>query len=46
MVNVLKFGNTFLFLFSNEMLVMWARIYKMLVSIAKREDPDQTSGAV
>ena len=33
----------FLFVFSNEMLVFRVWIHKMLVRIAKREDPDQTA---
>ena len=37
-----KISNTFLFLFSNKMLVIRAGIHKMLVRIANREDPDQT----
>ena len=32
--------NTFVFLFSNKMMVINARIYKMLVRITNREDPD------
>ena len=36
-----KISNTFLFLFSNEMLVFRAGIHKMLVRIANREDPFQ-----
>ena len=42
-VNVLR--NTFLFLFSNKMLVFRAGIHKMLVRIANREDPDQTASS-
>ena len=38
-----KFSNTFLFLFSNKMLIFWAGIHKMLTRIANREDPDQTA---
>ena len=38
-----KILNTFLFLFSNKMLVFRARIHKMLVRIANREDSDQTA---
>ena len=40
-----KIMNTFLFLFSNKMLVIniRSRIHKMLVRTANREDPDQTS---
>ena len=34
-------SNTFLFLFSNKMLVIRAGIHKMLVRIANREDPDK-----
>ena len=37
MVNVLKFTNTFLFLFSNKMLVIKAGIHKISVRIANRE---------
>ena len=33
--------NTFLFLFSNKLLVFRAGIHKILVIIASREDPDQ-----
>ena len=39
------FSNSFLFLFSNKMLVFRAGIHKMLVRIANREDPDQTASA-
>ena len=38
-----KISNTFLFLFSNKMLVLSAGIHKMLVSIGSRDDPDQTA---
>ena len=38
-----KISNTFLFPFSNKMLVFRAGIHKMLVKIANREDPDQTA---
>ena len=38
-----KISNTFLFLFSVKILVFRAGIRKMLVRIAKREDPDQTA---
>ena len=38
-----KISDTFLFLFSNEMLVSRIGIHKMLVRIANREDPDQTA---
>ena len=38
-----KISNTFLFLFSNKMLVIRAVISKMLAKIANREDPDQTA---
>ena len=46
-VNILNFRTlfevlTFLFLFSNKMLVIRAGIHIMLVRIANREDPDQT----
>ena len=42
-VNILKKSNTFLFFLSNKMLVIRARIHKMLARIANREDPDQTA---
>ena len=38
-----KISNTFLFLFSNEILVIRAGIHKLLVRKANREDPDQTA---
>ena len=38
-----KISNTFLFLFSNKMLVFWAGIHKVLVRIGKREYPDQAT---
>ena len=38
-----KISNTFLFLFSNKILLIRAGIHKMLVRIANREDPDQTA---
>ena len=41
--NVLKFQNTFLFLFSNKVMVIRIGILKMLFRIAYREDPDQTA---
>ena len=34
---------TFLFLISNKMMVLRARIHKLLARIANREDPDQTA---
>ena len=37
-----KILNTFLFQFANKMWVFRAGIHIMLVSIANREDPDQT----
>ena len=40
-----KISNTFVFLFSNKMLVIWAGIHKMAVRIANREDPDQTASS-
>ena len=40
-----KITNTFLFLFSNKMLVFRAGIHKMLVGIANREDPHQTASS-
>ena len=39
----LKISNTFLFLFSNKMLVIRAGIHNMVVRIANSEDPDQTA---
>ena len=36
-----KLSNTFLFLFSNKMLVFRTENHKMLVRITNREDPDQ-----
>ena len=39
----LKILNTFCPLFSNKMFLFRAGIYKMLVRIANREDPDQTA---
>ena len=46
MVNVIIF-NTFLVLFSKKKkLVSKAGIHKMLVRIANKEDPDQTSSAL
>ena len=44
MVNVLKFCVLFS-LFSKKMLLFRAGIYKMLVEIANREDPDQTASS-
>ena len=41
-----KILNTFLFLFSNKMLVIRAGSHKMLGGIANREDPDKTAEAV
>ena len=43
MANVLKFECLFLFLFSNKIFLIRAGIQKMLVRIAKREDPDKTA---
>ena len=40
-----KILNTFLFLFSNKMLVIKAGIHKMLFRIANSEDPDQTASS-
>ena len=37
-----KISNTFLFLFASKMFIR-ARIHKMIVRIANREDPDQTA---
>ena len=41
-----KISNTFLLLFSNKTLVSKAKIYKMLVNIANRVDPDQTGSVL
>ena len=41
----LKISNTFLFLFSNKMFVVWAGIHKMLVRMTNREDTDQTASS-
>ena len=38
-----KISDMFLFLFSNKMLVIRVGIHKMLVRIANREDPGQTT---
>ena len=40
-----KISNTFLSLFSNEMLVIRAGIHKMSVRIANRKEPDQTASS-
>ena len=40
-----KISNTFLFLFSNKMLIFRAGIHKLLVGIANKEDPDQTASS-
>ena len=40
-----KISNSFLFLFSNKILVIRVGIYKMLVRLANREDPDQTASS-
>ena len=40
-----KILKTFLVQFSNKILVIKAGIHKMLVRIANREDPDQTSSS-
>ena len=42
---LLKISNTFLFLFLNKMLGFRAGIYKMLVSLTNREDPDHTASS-
>ena len=40
----INISNTFLFFFSNQMLVnYWVRIHKLFVRIANKEDPDQTA---
>ena len=44
MMNILKF-ETFLFLFSNKMLVIRAGINKMLIRKANKEDRDQTASS-
>ena len=38
-------SNTFLFLFSNKMLVFRAGIHKFLARVTNREDPDQTASS-
>ena len=40
-----KISHTFLFLFSNKMLVFMAGIHMMRVRLANREDPDQTASS-
>ena len=40
-----KISNTLLFFFSNKIVVIRAGIYKILVRIANREDPDQTASS-
>ena len=40
-----KISNTFLFLISNEMMVIRAGNYKLLVKIEKRDEPDQTASS-
>ena len=40
-----KISNTFLFLFSNKMLIFRAGIHKKHVRIANREYPDQTASS-
>ena len=42
-VIVLKFKTLFSFLLSSKILVIMARIHKMLVRIANSADPDQTA---
>ena len=44
-VYVLKFQNTFHFLFTNKMFVIRTGIHKMHVRIANREDPHQTASS-
>ena len=41
-----KIPNTFLFRFSNQMLVFRAVIHKLVVTIANREDPEKQSDPV
>ena len=45
-VNIQKFRTFFHFLFSKKVWVIRAKIHKMLVKIANREDPDQTASFV
>ena len=45
MVKWSKILDTFLFLFSNKLMVIRAGIDKMLVTKANREDPDQTASS-
>ena len=40
-----KISDTFLFLFSNKMIVIGAAIHKLLVRIANSEDPEQTASS-
>ena len=40
-----KISNTYLFLFSNRMLVFRAGIHKFLVRVANRENPDETASS-
>ena len=40
-----KVSSTFLFLFSNKIMVFKAEIHKMLVRIANSEDLDQTASS-
>ena len=40
-----KISNTVLFPISNELMVLRSGIYKMLVRMANREDPDQTASS-
>ena len=40
-----KISNTFLFLFSNKMIVTRTGIHKMLFGIANRENHDQTASS-
>ena len=44
-VNILKFQILFTFLFYNKKLVIMARIHKMFLGIANREDHDQTASS-
>ena len=43
--NYSRIKNTFLFLFSNKILVFKAGIHKILVRIANRGGPDQTASS-
>ena len=40
-----RISNTFLFLYTNKMLVIRAGSHEILVRLANREDPDQTASS-